>query len=555
MVPRVTELPRRTDVLVVGAGPTGLSLACRLAKRGIDHIVVDHAPPGANISHGAVVHARTLEVLESIDVSAPLIRRGITVPHFALRDRDDKLFAVDFSELPTRYPFALMVPQSIAEDVFLEQLGHYGSSVFRPVTAVGLQQDAEGVTVELWDGSTRSGSPSRRSVLATYVVGCDGMHSQIRSALDMPFIGSSRAVSFVAADVHMQWSLPRSEIQLFFSEHGLMVVAPLPDDQHRILALVEHGDQKPGRDEVQDLLATRGPRAAAAVVRDVVWSARFLIHDRVASHYRSGRVFLAGDAAHVHSPAAGQGMNAGIQDALHLADKLCDVISGRADASVLDRYEDERRPVAEIVLGTTQVMTRVATLRGRIVPKIRDRSLRLVSTLPAVRRRLAHRLSGLEGAVAFARGRAVENKFLYVATLLLVALLLGTSFAHVLELPQKMRADGALWLTFQRSLYPFFAYVGGPIEGAALVSISLLAVRSRRALRSYAVSVAAGASLLLAFAIWVVLIQPVNAEIGALGAGVVPFGWAAMRSQWEFSHLTRFVLHLCGFVLLASARP
>ena len=555
MVPRITEFPRRTDVLVVGAGPTGLSLACRLAKKGIDHIVVDHAPAGANISYGAVVHARTLEVLESIDVSAPLVRRGITVPHFALRDRDDKLLAVDFSELPTRYPFALMVPQSIAEDVLLEQLAYYGSSVLRPVTAVGLEQDAEGVTVELWDGSTRSGNPSRRSVLARYVVGCDGMHSQIRSALEMPFIGWSRAVSFVAADIHMQWSLPRSEVQLFFSEKGLLVVAPLLDDQHRIVALVEHGDAKPGRDEVQELLTTRGPRASAAVVRDVVWSARFLVHDRVVTHYRSGRIFLAGDAAHVHSPAAGQAMNAGIQDALHLADKLSDVISGRADVSVLDRYEEERRPVAESILGVTHRLTRVATMRGRVAPKIRNRSLRFVSKFPAVRRRFAHRLSGLEQAVTTLRGRAGENKFLYVGTLLLVALLLGTSFAHALELPQKMRADGALWLTFQRSLYPFFAYVGGPIEGAALVSICLLAVKRRRAQRSYAASVAAAACILLAFAIWVTLIQPVNAEIGALGAGVVPYQWAAMRSQWEFSHLSRFVLHLCGFVLLASARP
>ena len=425
MVTRAAELPERTDVLVVGAGPTGLSLACRLARRGIDHLVVDHAPPGANISHGAVVHARTLEVLDNIDASAPLIRRGVAVQHFTLRDGDEKLLAAHFSELPTRYPFALMVPQSTAEDVLLGQLGHYGSSVLRPVTAVGLQQEANGVTVELWDGSTRSGSPSRRSIFARYVVGCDGMHSQIRSAMEMPFVGLSRAVSFVAADIHMQWSLPRTEVQVFFSESGLLVVAPLPDDQHRIVALVEPGDAKPGRDDVQELLVKRGPRASPAVVRDVVWSARLLVHDRVATHYRSGRVFLAGDAAHVHSPAAGQGMNAGIQDALLLADLLADVLSGRAEDSVLDRYEDERRPVAASILRTTEGLTRMATLSGRIAPKMRNRSLRWMSELPAFHRGLVHRLSGLSPSSATARSRAGESKFLFAATLFFVALFLG----------------------------------------------------------------------------------------------------------------------------------
>jgi hypothetical protein len=118
-----------------------------------------------------------------------------------------------------------------------------------------------------------------------------------------------------------------------------------------------------------------------------------------------------------------------------------------------------------------------------------------------------------------------------------------------------MRADGAQWLTFQRSIYAFFAYARGPIEGAALLASSLWVVKMLRQRRSYAISAAAAACLLLAFAVWVALIQPVNAEITALGAGVMPYRWAALRSQWGWSHSIRFVLHCCGFVLLASARP
>jgi 2-polyprenyl-6-methoxyphenol hydroxylase-like FAD-dependent oxidoreductase len=425
---RGSEFPRRTDVLVVGAGATGLSLACGLARRGIDHIVIDHAPQVAANSQTTVVDARTLEVLETIDASDLLLPRGVKVAHFALRDGDERLLDVDFSELPTRYPYMLMLPESTAESVLSERLASYGSSVLRPVTAVSLQQDESGVTVELWDGRTsRSRGPSRRTISARYVVGCDGMHSQIRSALEIPFVGPSRTESFVMADVRMLWPLPRSEIQLFFSKKGLLVVAPLPDDRYRILATLDRAIDYPELDDLQELLNTRGPRASPAQVRNVVWSAGLRVHHRLATHYCSGRVFLAGDAAHVHSPVGGQGMNAGIQDALHIAAKLADVLTGRADVSALQQYEEERRAVAAAVGGLTRRMRGVATLRGRVGPKIRNRLLRAMSGVPFFRDELARRISGLEWARR-SRGRPRESRSLHVAALVLLALLLLYSF-------------------------------------------------------------------------------------------------------------------------------
>ncbi|HMI84269.1 MAG TPA: NAD(P)/FAD-dependent oxidoreductase [Polyangiaceae bacterium] len=420
----ISAFPQRTDVLVVGAGPTGLSLACGLARRGIDHVVIDHAPQAAANAQASVVDARTLEALESIDASRHLVRRGVKATHFALRDRDDELFTVDFSELATRHGYALMVQESTAVSVLSERLASYESSVLRPVTAVGLEQDADGVTVELWDGSTlRSGSPSRRTIFARYVVGCDGMHSQIRSALDIPFLGPRHAASFIMADVRIRWRLPRSDVQLFFSENGLLIVAPLPDDRYRILAAVDEACEFPGLEDVQELLSTRGPRASPAVVRDLVWGTGFRSHDRLATHYRSGRVFLAGDAAHVHSPVCGQGMNAGIQDALHLADKLSDVLKGIANSSVLNQYESERRPVVNAVARVTRRMSGIATMRGRMGPRIRNRVLRAIGVLPTFRRELARRLSGLEWSPR-SRGRPATSKVLRAATVILMALLL-----------------------------------------------------------------------------------------------------------------------------------
>jgi 2-polyprenyl-6-methoxyphenol hydroxylase-like FAD-dependent oxidoreductase len=421
------EIPERTDVLIVGAGPTGLSLACGLARRGIDHVVIDHAPQPAAYSQSAVVDSRTLEALDRIGVSNPLINRGVAVTHFTLRDRDDELLAVDFSELSTRYRYTLMVLESTAEGILSERLAAYGSSVRRPVTAVSLEQHADGVTLELWDGSTaRSGSPSRRSIVARYVVGCDGMHSQIRSALEIPFVGPSLTQSFIMADIRMRWPLPRTEVQLFFSENGLLIVAPLPDDRFRILATVDQVDKDPGVDELQDLLARRALRAAPALVRAVLWSTAFRVHHRLAMKYRSGRVFLAGDAAHVHSPAGGQGMNAGIQDALLLADKLSDVLLGLADESVLNEYEVERRHVAKAVIGVTHRLSGIATIRARSGRRLRNRMLSSVGRLPAFRLALARRLAGFAGVgPSLARPRA--RKAVYLATLVLVALLISVS--------------------------------------------------------------------------------------------------------------------------------
>jgi 2-polyprenyl-6-methoxyphenol hydroxylase-like FAD-dependent oxidoreductase len=427
-VPGGIEFPLTTDVLVVGAGATGLSLACGLARQGIDHVLIDHAPQVAANSHTAVIDARTLEILESIDASDPLIRRGVKTTQFTLRDRDDELVALDFSELPTSYPFMLLAPESTAVSVLLERLAWYGSSVMRPMTAVALQQNADGVTVELWDGRTsRSGSPSRRTIFARYVVGCDGMHSQIRSALNIPFVGAPRSECIVMADVRMRWSLPRREVQLFFSASGLLIVAPLPDDRYRIVATTDRTHEYPELEDLQELLATRGPRASPGVVQDVLWSEGLHVDNRLAVHYGAGRVFLAGDAAHVYSPVGGQGMNAGIQDGLHLAEKLSAVLGGRANPSVLNQYERERRPMAEFIQRLTGHMRGMATVRGPASQRIRNGSLRVLARLPAFRRSLARWLSGIDRPVRPHR-HSGEGKWVPLTMLVFVALVLLCSF-------------------------------------------------------------------------------------------------------------------------------
>ena len=382
----MSELPHTTDVLIAGAGPVGLTLAASLAARGVDVVLVDKDAEVSTTSRAAVIHARTLEVLHGIDVSDELVRRGVIVPRFTVRDRDRALLTIDFDGLPTAHPYTLMLPQNITEDVLTSRLVELGGRVHRPYELARLEQDGDGVTATMVGGGT---------VRASYAVGADGMHSAVRGQTHIGFAGDVYGQSFVLADVHLDWEFDDSEVMLYFAPAGLVVVAPLPGGRHRIVATADAAAEHPDRDDIQALLDARGPKKRPARVTDVVWSSRFRVHHRLADHYREGRVFLAGDAAHVHSPAGGQGMNTGIQDAVALAGRLAGVLSDGADERVLDGYEAERRPVAADVVAFTDRMTRVATVDHSPVRRIRNAALRALNRIPAVRRNIALKLSEL----------------------------------------------------------------------------------------------------------------------------------------------------------------
>ncbi|MCL2733028.1 MAG: FAD-dependent monooxygenase [Actinomycetia bacterium] len=370
-------LPATTRVAIVGAGPTGLALAVTLARAGVDFVLLDKLAEGANTSRAAVVHARTLEVLDDLGASAPLRERGLVVDRFTVRDGRRALARLSFAGLPTPHPYTLMVPQCETEEVLLARLRELGGDVHRPCEVTAVEQDADGVTLTTAAGET---------LRATYAVGADGMHSAIREAAGIGFTGGSYGQSFVLADVTMDWRPGRDEVSLNFHADGLVVVAPLPHGRFRIVAVVDEAPAAPDTACVQALLDARAPGQAR--VTGVVWGSRFRVHHRVADAYRAGRLLLAGDAAHVHSPAGGQGMNTGIQDAYAL---------GRAFAEDrLDGYEERRRPVARRVVAFTDRMTRVATVRNAPARALRNTVLPLLGRVPAFRRNLTTELAELD---------------------------------------------------------------------------------------------------------------------------------------------------------------
>ena len=373
-----------TDVLVVGAGPSGLALAASLVKRGIRTTVVDRQAAGANTSRAAVVNARTLEVLDDLDVARRLVKEGIQAPRFTIRDGGRILIPVDFSVLPTDYPYSLMVPQATTERLLLDRLTELGGSVLRPKTLTAVMQDADGVAATFSDGDV---------IRARYVAGTDGVHSTVREQAGIGFHGGEYQESFTLADVRLRGEAPTDEVILFWAKAGLTVVAPLPGDVFRIVAPVADAPDEPSAPFVQQILDERGLGAGRMVVTEVIWGSRFRIHHRVADTYRARRLLLAGDAAHVHSPAGGQGMNLGIQDGVALADALAAVLAGAPD-TVLDEYSAARRPIAQQVVEITDRLTRLATLPRSARP-IRNVAIGLAGRVPAVQHAVAWRLSGL----------------------------------------------------------------------------------------------------------------------------------------------------------------
>ena len=383
----MSELPDRTEVLVVGAGPVGLAVATSLAGHGHDVTVVDRQETGANTSRAAVVHARTLEMLERIGVSKRLAELGIQARQFSIRDGDRELVPVRFDGLPTEYPYTLMVPQNITEQVLLDRLEELGGSVHRPYVASGVSQTADGAEVTLDSGDM---------IKAQYVVAADGMNSTIRDLAGLGSNGNLNGtlpLSFALADVRVEGGLPADEVLLFFSKAGMLVVAPLPDGSFRLVAEVDDAPEQPDVAYAQQLLSTRGPRRATVRVTEVIWGSRFRIHERVADHYRAGRILLAGDAAHTHSPAGGQGMNLGLRDAVTLGDALS-VALRESREDKLDEYAAGSRAEAVQVVALAHRLTRLATAPGAVRP-LRNVALRLFALVPALRRRLAEQLSAI----------------------------------------------------------------------------------------------------------------------------------------------------------------
>ncbi len=370
-----------TDVVVVGAGPTGLLLAGDLARAGVGVTVLESRAEESNLTRAFAVHARTLEILDARGVADELAGTGARVSSLRVFGR----VRLDLSALPTRFPYVLVTPQYHTEHVLEKRAVAAGAEIVRGARVTGLAQDADGVSVT-----------AGKEYRARYVVGADGVHSTVRKALRLPFPGRKVVQSLMLADVRLT-EAPEGVLAVNAVGDCFAFIVPFGDGWYRIIAWNrEHPLPDSAPVDFDELRAvTRRALGTDFGMHDPRWTSRFHSDERQVPRYRVGRVFLAGDAAHVHSPAGGQGMNTGIQDAANLGWKLAAAVRGRAPAGLLDSYDAERRPVGAMVLRTSGAIIRFALIRSRVGRAARNALGAVALRIGPVVRKGAGTISGI----------------------------------------------------------------------------------------------------------------------------------------------------------------
>jgi len=366
------------DVLVVGAGPAGLTMAIELTRRGVNARVVD-ASSGPNTETRALgVQARTLELFEKLGVADTAIAKGLQVSRFNVLSENHRILRLDLSGLDSAYPFLLMLPQNETEAILAARLAELGGTIERQVELVNFTQHPDEVEAEL-----RHADGTMEQTRAGWLIGADGAHSTVRRQLGLMFEGDSFEESFAVADLSIDWSLPYDELFAFLNRGDFMAYFPMRGRRHRVAVAYARRhipDGEVTREELQKAVGRCGPPGARII--EIEQARRFHINQRHVEQNAAGRVFLVGDAAHIHSVVGAQGMNTGIQDAINLGWKLALVVHGQAPRKLLDTYAAERGPVARRLVKGTRRITRMTLLhnpiataaRRNIAPRVLGRS-------------------------------------------------------------------------------------------------------------------------------------------------------------------------------------
>jgi 2-polyprenyl-6-methoxyphenol hydroxylase-like FAD-dependent oxidoreductase len=348
------ETTTKTDVLIVGAGPTGLSLACQFVRHGVDFIAVEKNEGVTPHSKAIGVQARTLEVYEQLGLAGRAVEQGTIAERGRLLIGGEVRGELDFSDIGeglSPYPFVLLLEQSKNEQLLYGYLRDHGKDVLWKTELESFSQGDGGVTARV-----RTADGASRIVEAKYLVGCDGPKSPVRHALGLAFGGSTFERIFYVADAQIDWNLGHDALHICFAKNSFVVFFPLKGERrHRVVGVFPEEFNRDEGDILYEEIEAR-IRAEAELdldIHDVEWFSTYKVHTRRVDKFSAGRCFLAGDAAHIHTPAGGQGMNTGIQDAYNLAWKMALAVRGQAGDKLLETYNEERLENARRLLKTT----------------------------------------------------------------------------------------------------------------------------------------------------------------------------------------------------------
>lgn len=401
------------QILVVGCGPTGLTLTGLLKRHGVEVTVIDKYPGVLKATKAAAIHARALEVLDVLGVADPIVREGHKVEFLNLRTQHKDRLILRFDELTdTKYPFMIDLPQYRTEELLIDRLQAMGVTLRRAVELTELREQDGRVHVTLQrtdpDGHEPVGAPEHH--VYDYVIGCDGVHSTVRSQIGQDFVGETYADPWCLTDAQVDWPISRNEMTFSSDDTGICGMFPLPKPGQFRVVYTQWFDSQgkpipPDRENMQRAIARTGFEPAVGEIGEF-WT--FDLDHRQVEKYRVGRVFLVGDAAHVHTPFGGQGMNLGICDAHNLAWKLAAVVKGEAGDDLLDSYQSERHSIAEQVIRLTHLGASAMLIRTGAKATLRDWAFDALNLPSMAKRRMADQLSQL--AHSYRRARAFSEK-------------------------------------------------------------------------------------------------------------------------------------------------
>jgi 2-polyprenyl-6-methoxyphenol hydroxylase-like FAD-dependent oxidoreductase len=383
-------------ILIVGAGPVGLTMAVELARYGVEVRIIERNPLPTETSKALVVWSRTLELMDRMGCTQAFLNAGLHARGASIRSGGTVLGRPRFDDVASAYNFALMIPQRDTEKLLIEHLQSFGITVERQVELVGFEETPGHVQAKLKHADGRE-----EQVAVSWLIGCDGAHSAVRHGLGIEFHGSAQGDDWMLADVRLEGegAPAADEVATYLHRDGPFVIFPIPGGRARIIATVGKTDPLHPRPDptLADVQAMVDQRAGGGFrVSDPVWLTNFRINERKVSDYGQGRVFVAGDAAHIHSPAGGQGMNTGMQDAVNLAWKLAMVAHGQANESLLDSYSPERTAVGDMVLRNAAGLTDLATLAHPAAQAARNLAVRFLLGFHALRDKIATTLSEID---------------------------------------------------------------------------------------------------------------------------------------------------------------
>lgn len=379
----------KTDVLVVGAGPVGLFCANELLRHGLNVRIIDKKEGLSDKSKALGLHIRTLDVMDDCDFLKEILSQGQRVEGAIFNSRGKPLFEVNFNGIGSKRNYLIDLPQNQTETIFYQRLLSQQMPVAWQTELVSFSQSSLGVkaTIKDKDGNTEE-------IKADWLMACDGSHSTLRHLVNESFQGAAYEQTWWLADVHIDWAKPQNKMLIYVNDRGPLACFPMGETRYRVVMTAPPAFS--GELTLDDIVSEFKIRSLEAfTLSNPLWLSQFTIHHRQIQNYRHGRVFFAGDAAHIHSPMGGQGLNTGIQDIYNLVWKLAMVQRGLAKDELLDSYQAERHPIGEQVLKKTDLMTRMILLRNPVLISLRNAFARLMVSLKPVRKAIARDLAEL----------------------------------------------------------------------------------------------------------------------------------------------------------------